>query len=192
MGCIANVYNGIKTRLSSVTAIKTIELFNSQYDNESIERVIRYPAVFIEYSNISWLQSAHRAGRNVIKTADIGNLTHQQKGNMTVVIHICYKTLKTETDSFTEIDNLVTSVYRNLSNYEITDCTPLQRTTDEQDTNHNGVVVWKTTFTTSVQEQAWSDIAIVDAVVEHEGAIELDIQGELDIDNNVIRTGDGK
>lgn len=193
MGAIANVYNGIKSKLSTdVTSVYTFELFNSQYDNEPTERVTKYPAIFIEFTDINWLQSSHRAARNIKKTVDIGNLTHQQKGSMTICIHIAYKTLKNETDSFTEIDAIVTSVYQSLSNYEIEDCTGLQRVRDEQDPNHDGVVVWKTYFTTSVEDKAFHDTNIVEAITEHGGAIDLDLDIELDIDNNTIRTGDGQ
>jgi len=193
MGIIADVYNGVKTRLSTISSVKTVELFNSQYNNEARERVTAYPALFIEFQEVVWAMSSHRAGRNVKKTVDIGNLTHQQKGNMTIVIHIVYQTLKTETDSFAEIDAIVTDVYRALANLEITDdCTGLQRASDEQDTDHDGVVVWKTTFTLDVEEKAWNDTNIVDANIESETPITLTINQTLDIDNNSIRTGDGE
>lgn len=191
---IYNIYTGIKTILASTTGVNTVELFNSQYDNEQRERVTKYPACYIEFANIDWQMSSHRAGRNIKKTTDIGNITHQQKGSMTIVIHIAYQTLKNESDSFAEIDVLRHNIYKALSNYEITNeqTTGLQRLRDEQDTAHDGVVVWKTTFTCSCEELAYSDSDIVDAVVEHSGAITLDVQGELDIDNNAIRTGNGK
>jgi len=192
MGVIANVYNGVKTQLSTISSVKTVELFNSQYNNEIRERVTRYPATLIEFQEVVWAMSSHRAGRNVRKTVDIGNLTHQQKGKMILVIHIVYQTLKTETDSFTEIDAIVTDVYRALANLEITDCTGLQRASDEQDADHDGVVVWKTTFTLDVEEKAWNDTNIVDANIESETPITLTINQTLDIDNNSIRTGDGE
>jgi len=194
MSCISDIYSGIKTILASTIGVNTVELFNSQYLNEARERVTKYPACYIEFANIDWQMSSHRVGRNIKKTVDIGNITHQQKGNMTIVIHIAYQTLKDESDSFTEIDVLRHNIYKALSNYEITNkqTTGLQRLRDEQDTAHDGVVVWKTTFTCSCEELAYSDTTLVEANTAHGGAIALDVVGELDIDNNVIRTGNGK
>ena len=179
MSCISDIYLGIKTILSSTTGVNTVELFNSQYLNEARERVTKYPACYIEFENIDWQMSSHRVGRN------IGNITHQQKGSMTIVIHIAYQTLKDESDSFAEIDVLRHNIYKALSNYEITNkqTTGLQRLRDEQDTAHDGVVVWKTTFTCSCEELGYADTTLVEANTEHGGAIALDVVGELDIDN---------
>jgi len=194
MSSISDVYSGIKTRLSTLSSVKTIELFNSQYLNEQRERPTRYPAVYIEFTSINWLMSSHRAGRNVVKTVDIGNLTHQQKGNMEITIHLVYQTLKDESDSFIEIDTIRHDIYKLLSNYEISDeTTGMQRQRDEQDPNHDGVVVWKTIYTLDIEEKAWADSGIVEANTETETPpITLDLDISLDIDNNVIRTGDGE
>jgi phage gp37-like protein len=194
MSVIADVYNGLVTRLSSVTGVNTVELFNSQYDNEQRERVTKYPAVYIEFSNISWQMSSHMVARNIKKTVDIGNLTQQQKGNMEITIHLAYKSLKNESDSFAEIDAIRHNIYKSLSNYMITtETTGLQRQSDIQDPNHDGVVVWKTIYTLSVEEKAWNDTGIVEANAETETPpITLDLDIELDIDNSKIRTGDGK
>lgn len=193
MSSISDVYNGLVAKIGYLSSIKTIELFNSQYLNEQRERVTKYPAVYIEFSSIEWQMSSHRAGRNVIKTADIGNLTHQQKGKMQITLHLCYSTLKNESDSFIELDTIRHNLYKLLSNYEICkETTGLQRLRDEQDVNHDGVIVWKTLWTLDIEEKGWSDDNIVDAVVEHEGQIDLDLDISLDIDNAKIRTGDGE
>jgi len=193
MSVIADVYNGIVSKMAELTSVKTVELYNSQYDNEERERPTRYPAVYIEFGSIEWLMSSHRVGRNIVNTADIGRLTQQQKGNMEVILHLCYRTMKDEKDSFAEIDVIRHDMYKLLSNYQITtETTGMQRLRDEQDPNHDGVVVWKTTYALSVEEKAWIDTDIVDANEESKDPIELELKMELDIDNDIIRTGDGK
>jgi len=193
MSVIADVYNGLVSKMAELTSVKTVELYNSQYDNEERERPTRYPAVYIEFVSIEWLMSSHRVGRNIVNTADLGRLTQQQKGNMEVILHLCYRTMKDEKDSFAEIDVIRHDMYKLLSNYQITtETTGMQRLRDEQDPNHNGVVVWKTTYALSVEEKAWIDTDIVDANVESKDPIELELNMELDIDNDIIRTGDGK
>lgn len=161
------LYQEIANKLKTdIPALKTIRLFNNQFNNESRENAFAYPCAFIEFRRIEW-QSLQR---------------NYQTGGITISIHIGFEEYKTEE---TAIFDLIHDVFNSLQGFQTTDFTSLNRTGDVQDANHDNVIVWRTDFELMLPDQ-------IDPIGKTQTTINtLEIQKDLDIDNQVIRTGDG-
>ena len=161
------VYSAILDRLKTyVPELKTIRLFNNQFANENRENAFDYPAAFIEFRRMDY------------DTAQQG----YQKGNYTVSIHMGF--VHYETETLVPFD-LIHKIYSVLQGFQGATFTSLMRTTDIQDVNHDNLIVWRTDFDFMATD-------CPDLINKVETTItELEINRDLDIDNQVIRTGDG-
>lgn len=76
------LYNGIKTDLTNANiGIKTIALWRNQIEREPDEIPFLYPAVFIEFLTSNYMESSSKAYQTL---------------NMTVRLHVCFESYKTE------------------------------------------------------------------------------------------------
>ncbi len=167
MAILKSTYQAIKTQLEAeATSIQHIGLYNSQFDNEEQENIYPYPNAFIEFSQIDW----------------IGKANQTQQVDIEITIHIGLWRL--EDEPFAELNgfDIVEEVYLALQGF----C-GFQRFRDEQDINHGQVIVWKTLFRTRLVDEA----ADPDDGKGTAFPVTLEINGDLDIDDEVIRTGDG-
>ncbi|MGV7234651.1 MAG: hypothetical protein ACQ9ET_00190 [Nitrosomonadaceae bacterium] len=168
---IKTLYTTLKTQIETeVTAIKTVKLFNSQFDNDDKEEAFAYPAVMIEFQDINW----------------DNNLGGLNLAEFTLTFHIAQESYTKEDD--VDYLDLVNDVYVALQLFDAADFTPLARIADRQDTNHDMCIVWQMDFRTKLTDCS-ADPRLKQ--VESAGPHALTINADLDIDNDTIRTGDG-
>lgn len=163
------LYDAIDAQiLAEVPEIKIVQLWNNQLVNEG-EEARAYPLCYIEFSSIVWFELAKG-----LAEADI-----------TITVRTVIERLQTDDRTFLTI---VDNVYKALQLFN-DDCffTPLKRVAERQDTDHDNCIVWETDFITHlVDSTSYSDADKPATTITT-----LDITTDLDIDDPVIRTGDG-
>ena len=165
---IKQLFTDIKARVQTNASIKHVALFNSQYTHEKEEKVFKFPAVFIEFSQMDFR----------------GEGLGTEKMDAQITFHVCFRQL-TEDLSFMDT---IQSVSKSLHKWSEDYFTPLQRITEEMDTDHDNVFVWKLIFKTSVTDE--NSINTSDLVLINDERT-IEVVKILDIDNDVIRSGDG-
>lgn len=177
-----DIYNAIETSIRSlVTNIETVELWNSQIENEETELPHVYPAVFVEFQEMKWDITKQTPIRST-------NVEKEQQGNFTVNCHVCFSQLENETTSFALIDTTIENIYYAVHGLEGAYYSPLKRVSEIQDINHGRIIHWILSFECGVQQpgQAKSTLVLVSG-----GTLVPDISKNIDIDSIIIRTGDG-
>lgn len=187
MSARLDIYTAISDALSGIEEIKTVELHNSQFDNEATERPHQYPFCTIEFSDMAWDVTQQRAPVNT----SVGNVTHQQQGLFLMTVHVGFQSLKDETLSFLDLDPILTKVYRSLNGLSGETFGVIKRVSEEQDIDHGSVIVWNMNFSVAAFECGVADEDLEDATDGGAITIGLEIDADLDIDNQIIRTGDG-
>jgi hypothetical protein len=163
-------YIDIKTRLETElgASVKTVGLFNNQFNNESTEKAFDYPAIFIEFSSVPYT------------TEGFGI----QKGEIEFILHIGSKDFRKDINFL----DLTQNAYLALQGFSGDYFNSINRIFEEQDTDHDSVLVWQITFNcllTDCLANKW------DKLTEKPAPTTLVVQRDLDIDNDVVRTGDG-
>ncbi len=188
-----DIFNDIVTAvkaivdINGVRVINTVELWNSQLENESEEKPFNYPAVFIEFSEIPWTSTNQQPS----STGATGNVTKEQKGvNALVMIHIAHSELDDETVSFPIIDAVNDTVYFAIQGLFIDQkYSPLLRTLELQDIDHGRVIDWQMGFLTTMFQCGETN----DTLIKIDGGvITLVLAKDLDIEPDTqtgIRTG---
>lgn len=188
MSAKLDIFNDIVTALTPVDKIETIELWNSQLDNENDEIPFNFAAIFIEFIEINWSSS----NLSPPKIGSDGNKRKEQKGAGTIVmLHLAFSQLEDETISFPIISPIIDSVYFAVQLLQGDFYTPLLRISEEQDTDHGRVIDWQMGFSTMINQCGELD----DSLNEIPGGT-LDVNVNVDLDIEVatqkgIRTGDG-
>ena len=152
-----------------------VALFNNQFDNEDRENAFPYPNVFIEFGTIDWIKKS----RNI------------QQGEVTFTIHCGFESYVTNSiENDAAIFDILERIHKALQGFSDGECfNPLDRVTERQDTDHDNVVVWEMDYTTILLDTApATELKLVTSPGPHD----LEVIGDLDIDNDVIRTGDGE
>jgi hypothetical protein len=164
-----NIFNDIKTAVEAVSGIQTVRLYNSQFENESEELAFNYPAVFIEIAEIEYEN----------KTRSL------QDANYTFVLHCGFVSYDTEdTTVLTTIDNIHKAVH----GLDGQDYTPLILVRAEHDSDHANVIIERLTFECREHIEIANDTNGYTAIGS---APSLNLSTDLDIDDEVIRSGDG-
>lgn len=185
MSAKLDIFNDIVTELEKITEIETIELWNSQLENESDEIPFNFPAVFIEFALIPWTTTNQLPP--TIGTQ--GDIQGEQKGvDSLITIHIAFSQLEDETVSFPIISPVIDKVYFAIQKLSGDFYSALLRVEERQDTDHDRVIDWQMDFLTTLFQCGEKDASLtkIDA-----GTVDLTLDAELDVDNPVIRTGDG-
>jgi hypothetical protein len=162
-----DIYTQLKARIETAPLIKHVGLFNNQFANENIERPFNYPAVFIEFSDINF-----RSENQGIKKIDLQT-----------TLHVGIRQLVEDLDLFDIVDQVSATVDR----FEIPNSTPFLKVQEVHDTDHDNVLVWRIVFFCTVTDEnssRFNDLAITTPTM-------IEINKSIDIDNNIIRTGDG-
>ena len=163
---IKDFYTDLKTQIETVTEVKTVRLFNDQFNQHSTESAWAYPAVFIEFLDITW------------ETTQLAN----QQGSVTVRLHQGFESYQ---DEDTDILDTLELINKAVHGYQGASFTALQRTNDDQDTNHDQVIIWRTDYITDLVD---CSATVKKDLVEAE-ITDIEINKDLIIDNYVIRTG---
>jgi hypothetical protein len=139
------LYNKVKEAIGTIPEIKTFGHYNNQFNTEEEELPSNNPAVFIEFSNMSWSPS--------MQASFNARGTQQQKSEaLQFTLYISYWSHEEEEDRFLSLLGIVDKVYRALANIESDNINPLQRVSEEDDSDHTEPIVWRTTFSTMVTE----------------------------------------
>ena len=82
----------------------------------------------------------------------------------------------------------IKEVHQAVNGFEGACWTGLQRGPERQDTNHDNVIVWQVDYMTNLND-ASADPArkLIEATIT-----DIVVNKDLDIDNDIIRSGDGK
>jgi len=116
------LYEGLKNDiLAEVPEIKTVALWRNNLERETEEIPFNFPAVFIEYLTSSFMESSSKAYQTV---------------NMTVRLHICFKSY--ETEDLTLLD-LVQQVYECVQLKQYGYFGVMKRRNEEQNFDHPNV-----------------------------------------------------
>lgn len=158
--------------------INTVEMWNNQIDvdgNESREFPFTMPAVFVSFEQLNW---------------QLGNNDKSQRTAIcTIGIRVVIEDYEWNTADYFKI---VDAVNYALHGRDTSHTTQLQRSEEIQDIDHDNCVIWQINYETSYIEA----ISPPPGETNGETQITLDIDDielnkVLDIDNVVIRTGDG-
>lgn len=164
------LYESIKAQIKAkAPSIKHTLLFNNQFENEKREDAILYPNCFVELSQIFWTSTTQ----------------NQQKGDVDITIHIGLERYERESDTTWAT---IQEVFLALQGFAVGVLfSPLNRIEEQQDIDHDQVIVWKMIFKTSLTECDSDTRAGLDETT----IAELCLLTDFDIDDPIIRTGDG-
>ncbi len=175
-----NLYNGIVTRLQAkVPELKTIKLFNDQFNHSNSdvnenndEQAFLYPCCFLEFTEIEYTTAT--------------SLLQSFTGILR--LHIGFESYKNE-----ELDMfaLKQKIYKALQGFQVSDVNifgKLTRLRETTDTEHNNIYIYIQEYQISGKD---ADFSTEDEKVEVTPPIAVEITADLDIDNIVLRTGDG-
>lgn len=168
---IKQFYTDIETQLKTALgeSLKSVALFNNQFNNEATEKAFDYPAIFIEFSTMQY------------RTEGFGI----QKNDIEFTLHIGNKKFRNDI----EFLDFTQSVYLALQGFQGEYFTAISRIFEEQDSDHDSVLVWQMTFACTITDclaNKW------DKLTKKEAPTDLEIERSLDIDNQIVRTGDGE
>ena len=166
---LKSFYNEIKTKLETeVPELENVRLYNSQFDNENVETAFNYPVAFIEFSAIDYVDSSQQL----------------QDINIEMTVHVGFKSYEDESVDFWDV---LQNIFVSLNQYSTTTIDPLVRIREVHDLDHNNVIVWQQVWKTKIID--CDDYIKKDQ--QSAGAVEIVVNGDLDIDNLILRTGDG-
>lgn len=156
--------------IAQVADVKTVKRWNNQIspENEDREEAFAYPVVFIQMAEITWTPYQ----QNI------------QKGDLILTIRSVFEDYETEgTDFYTFTD----AVHLAIQGWAGSISSPMIRIAEREDNDHDNCIVWEADYTTLLTD--CSTDRRNDLVSHTIGNLELET--ELDIDNENIRTGDG-
>lgn len=177
---LAKVYQDLVTRLfAQVQGIKTVRLFNNQFETEKQESSFDYPCVFIEFVNLNYIEMSAKL----------------QSVDLTIRFHIGYENLSLSQGGVLfnsavvaeEIGFLVlrNNVFKALTHFQPYNCSEMMRTNEQLDSSHENVYVMMADYITSGIDDAKDEVEELDTTTINT----LEIGIDLIIDNEEIRTG---
>lgn len=176
------LFEAIETKLATVTDIKSVEIYNDQFNNEEQERARLYPYVTVEINTVWQGSEAHNTNLPIVQ--------NQQKGECTVRIRLTYNSLLDETKVWKQFIALNHKLYRALNGLaDENQFTPLERIGTPHQEPHGAVTEIVTEWSTTLIEFAVTDDDLTEIT---SGNWTIEQSTSLDIDNDIIRTGDGE
>jgi hypothetical protein len=158
----------IKTRLETeIPTIQTIDVWNNQFDNERKEKPFRFPAVFFEFINLPLRSEANGI----------------QKIDVEFILHVATSELHQTFDLW----DLCEAIGTSLHNYSGDNFSDITQRSFIMDNNHDRVNVWRLTFGCTLTDETKFKPNKQTTV----SGISLIVTRDLDIDNLVVRSGDG-
>jgi hypothetical protein len=158
----------IRTRLQTeIPTIKTIDVFNNQFENEPNEKPFRFPAVFFEFVNLPY-----RSEVNGIQKIDVE-----------FTLHVATSELRQSFDLWDLCEQIGTSLH----NYSGDNFSDITQRNAIPDNDHDRINIWRLTFGCTITD----DTKFKPGKQTVVSGISLNITRDLDIDNVVIKTGDG-
>ena len=152
MIAFANLFNDVKAQLNAfVPEVKTVEVWNNQIDHRDTEDAIRYPAVYVE---LFTPELETNQAQSAMLTE--GNYTQGQRGEGGMILHCSFATLKDINDFYLDdVMPLLTKIHCNISMYDGTYYSALNRTSVLPDSDHDQLSDWLMTYTYGVTEPSY-------------------------------------
>lgn len=131
------IFDALQARIKDeVPEIKTFKLFNNQFAKEPTEKAFGFPALMVEFSDLVYTSKSESL----------------QEADTNIVFHLGFATLKTEDR---DVFLLAEKVNQSLQGFFGLDLfSPLNRTREQQDTDHDGVIVWRSEYTTLLTDNS--------------------------------------
>lgn len=127
------LYICVKDKITGgASSIKTVGLYNNQFDNEDEETPFKYPAVFCEFQPIVWEQK--------------GKLI--QQAEVTLTLHIG---IEKYTEDLTSFD-IIEEVHKTVENFSSGFFTPLHRIEERVDHNHDNIRIHQVDYLTRLTD----------------------------------------
>lgn len=160
------LYNALKSELETkLTWLKHVDLYNSQMDNEDVEIAFDYPAIFIEFANISYTDLTQGV----------------QIGDFDVNIHLTVTSLeRTHLDILQKKQEVHSVVHYFQSSYN----TKMLRRSESIATNHSNVMEYVITYHVTGKDFTASKLPTTEATID-----KLTLIGDSQITNHIINTG---
>lgn len=149
---------------------KCFGLFNDQFNQESVEDVVTYPAVFVQFDPITWQN-------------DLGTVKDLQTGEIDLILHIGFKRLDKDNESVLDDVDMLWQAVHGLSSDEFD---KLRRVREVQDVGYNNVEVWQLVMHTKLRDTGVTMKGTITHTIEN---LDARTESELHIENDVIRTG---
>jgi len=144
------IVNYIKDKVSTIPEILHFDLWNNQIYNEQTEVSFNTPAVFLDFSQLTWDTSTGQQ--------HLSNTLFTQKGDITITLWLVVNSLAPYLETFTNIIMPIrTLLLATLNLQEIPNIGSLIRLSEEYDNNHDGVCFWKITFNLRLLEDLTDD-----------------------------------
>ena len=146
-----------------------ILLYNRQDLDPENHKPLPQRFILLEFGTIDWLP----ANRGT------------QKGDALITFHIGYNAINNEKVDESGMFDFIEEVHAAISGFAGECFTPLQRVTERQDEDFDHVLIWEADYSTQLTDNSGRDTKkLVSSTVA-----DVDVQGDLDIDNDIIRTG---
>lgn len=170
------IYQEIKAKIAAdCPDVKTFRLFNNQVENDNTENAFNYPAVFLEFADLEFMN----------ENAGLQSITG------VIRLRIVQEEYRTENELNLDFVDKIASVLNGFQSSTIIQ--PLIRIRELQDTDHNNLIIWEQEYNFKANDCTSSKyngaIEIPAGTVELEASRTTEVT--LDIDNKNIRTGDG-
>lgn len=158
--------NKLETDLIGI--VHKVDLYNNQFEHEPEEKPFKYPAIFIEFSDIQYFDG----------TSGV------QKCELEMTLHCGFHSL-VDTINFLDTIQLISQSIHNFSGDYFS---PFIRISENMDVNHDNVTVWQIVFKCTMTDE--NSIVTRNQILTTIDTLEL--TRDLDIDDQVIRSGDGE
>lgn len=159
------IYNQLKARISTLTALKYVALWNNQYEREDVNVAFGYPNCFIEFPD----------------TVYVDNLQGQQQGTLQINLHLGFESYKTED---TEILQLKQDLNTLIHGWSTPFNSRFLRRSEVQSNDHTNIQEFIITYTMQGFDYSAMNGPTTEAQVNT-----LITNNSPQISNNVIRSG---
>lgn len=166
------IFNELVTKLQTITGLiptstnNTVSIWNSQTIEPDLHKQYTYPHVFIEFERSNYLEPKQITWNT--------NIKGEQNYILNIVLHIVTKTLRDETDSFSDRDELIELIKYGIKGMEGTNYGPFRLISDDYEKDHGNICENQLIFSTLVQESGIYGID-VDATTQSQTDLALEI-----------------
>ncbi len=159
-------YLALKAALLTISELKHVGWWNNQFDNEKEETAFLYPCVFIHFSEIPYE----------------GVSAGIQQMDMKVTLHFGYEAYDDENLDFFDIKDLI---HAKMQGFSYGAFSGMNRTFETIDVNHTNIQDYIMEYTVSGTDSTGH----VNNKYTLMKMVTLELETELKIDNDIIRTG---
>jgi hypothetical protein len=146
---LKTIYLALINKLGTDLGLKQIDLFNHQFENESIEDPLAFPCIYIEFLPINWVNQG-----NKVKTADLQFILHL--GQESIPETGSRETASMRNQGLAHL-NLVEQVVKLLEGFTQPGFSGLINTIIEPGNKHDGVIIHKIHYQTFITETAFKN-----------------------------------